>query len=867
MQQPAIAAHASQAIGQLMPEDRTGQVAGRYRFLNLIGEGGMGEVYRAEDTELSRPVAIKLIRSALKTKEILRRFDNERQILAQLNHDHIARLFDAGTTDDGVPFLVMEYVAGQPIDDYCRRQTIHLDERLNLFRNVCAAVQYAHQHLIVHRDLKPSNVLVTNEGKVKLLDFGIAKLLDAATETDATATLWRVMTPEYASPEQVKGAPVTTATDVYALGVMLYELLTDALPYRISKRTTDEIIKAICEQEPPKPSQAVADLGLWNADSNADDPSQVNRQSTIWNPKLLKGDLDNIILKALRKEPARRYQSVAEFSDDIRRYLHGLPVSARTDTFGYRAAKFIKRNRLAVVAAAALVLVLLAGGVTTAWEAHKARVEKAIADERFSEVRQIAHQVMFDYHDAIATLPGSTPVRERMVKDSLTYLDKLSEQVGGDRGLRREIGSAYFKIGDVQGRPFHANLGDSAGAMESYRKSLLIRQELAALDPHNVELSTELAASYERIGQLNTAMGKPSVALEDLRKAQAIYQDLLRSDPTNRPIRGELGLINMAMGIAVGFSATNSLGDTKAAIDYQQKGIAILEPLVAEEPGNLTYREYLAGVHDFLASLAGDSGNLPESLNNYRQALAIDESMIRDFPADNYVERERAVDLSNVCNVMRNMGDYAGSLENCRDALAIFEKMATADPSDANIAKDLAIMHQNLGVTLTRIKNYVQASEHYRTSVRILEDLAAKNAADAELQMRKAWAYYRLSDVQTLSGEIEHAIENAEHAQSILEPLTSANPNNSTAAKYLAVVYSQSGKCYASQATAHNISHSQRTDYWHEARDWYQKSLAIWQELKSKGKLSGVDEKKPDEVTDEIQKCDEVLTKLPARSH
>ena len=865
MRQPALEQQARETATQLPHEDRAGQIAGRYRFLKLIGEGGMGEVYRAEDTALARPVAIKLIRSVLKTKEILRRFDNERQILAQLNHDHIARLFDVGTTADGVPFLVMEYVDGRPIDNYCRDQAIGLRERLKLFRSVCSAVQYAHQNLIVHRDLKPGNVLITNEGHAKLLDFGIAKLLDASTETAATATIFRVMTPDYASPEQVKGDPVTTATDVYALGVMLYELLTGALPYKISKRTTDEIIKAICEQEPLKPSSRIADGGMRKAGSEASETgSAANLQCAIRNPKSLQGDLDNIVLKALRKGPARRYQSAADFSEDIRRFIDNEPVSARQDTFGYRTSKFIQRNKVSATAAAAAILMLILGGMATAWQAHRARVQRSIAEERFNEVRQLAHAVMFDYHDAIATLPGSTKVRERMVKDSLNYLDKLEQQAGDDRTLMREIAAAYLRVGDVQGRPYYANLGDTGGALESYRKSLAIRQRLMALEPNNAELREELAMSYERVGRLDTALGQPAAAIENSQQAINIYEELLRTDPANRPVRGELALVNSAMGIAVGFSATNSLGDEKRGMEYQRKAQAILESLVAEEPTNPTYRKYLGGVYLFIASLHIDGGNLAEALNNYRKALAIDQILAHENPADNYTQRELAVDYSNICNVLRNMGDLAGSLENGRQSLAIFEKMAAADSNDANIAEDLAIMHQNIGVTLTKEKDYAGASQHDRTSVRILEELAAKNPTNSELQIRKEWGYYRLSDVQSHSGDIAHAIENAQHARSVFESLVAENGKNSTAVKYLAVVDAQLGRCHMLLASASVTTPTQRLNHWREARDWLQKSLAIYQDMKSRRTLSGADANKPNEVASEITKCDEALKKLSA---
>ncbi len=846
---------------QAEDESIVGRHVGPYRVVEEIGRGGMGAVYlaRRADEQYESLVAVKVIKRGMDTDAVVRRFRNERQILATLAHPNVARLLDGGTTEDGRPYFVMEYVEGRPLTEYCDAKELSVKERLRLFRKVCAAVSYAHRNLVVHRDIKPGNILVTAEGEPKLLDFGIAKLLDADAGESATATLLlRAMTPEYASPEQVRGEPVTTATDVYSLGVLLYELLTGELPYKLKGRTADEITRAICEQEPARPSSRIAGCGLRAADSG-DAKSSSNPQSPIRNPQSLKGDLDNIVLMALHKEPQLRYASVEQFAEDIDLHLEGLPVRARRGTFGYRASKFIRRNKGGVAAAAAILLTLVGGIVLTSWEAHAARAERAKAEERFAEVREMAHAVMFDYHDAIANLPGSTPVRERMVKDSLKYLDKLSQQAGDDRALLREIASAYLKVGDVQGRPYYANLGDTSGASESYRKSLAIWQRLTALEPNDAELRGELAMSYERVGRLNTVLGNPAVAVEDLQKAMALYEELLHADPTNRPLRGELALVNMSMGIAVGFSATNSLGDTRAAMEYQRKAVAILEPLVAEEPTNLTYREYLTGAFNFTASLYVDGGDLAEALDYYRRALSIDQSLARENSTNSYLQREMAVDYSDICNVLRNTGDNAGSLENGRQALAIFERVSAADPDDANIAKDLAIMHQNMGVTLTKLKDYAGASEHYRTSVRILEGLAAKNPADAELQMRKEWGYYRLSDVQSLAGDTAHAIENAQHARSVLEALVAANAKNSTAAKYLAVVYTQLGKCHALLATASGTTPDQRVNRWREAREFYQKSLDIYQDLKSKGTLSAADSGKPDEVAREIARCDKAL--------
>src|SRR5450755_1386887 len=360
----------------LFPDDVeepfVGRQFGAYQLIREIGRGGLGAVYLAAraDDEYRKEVAIKVIRRGLDTDDIIRRFRNERQILAQLDHPNIARLIDGGTTDDGLPYFVMEYVNGEPINVYCDANALPTTERLKLFRKVCAAVTYAHQNLVIHRDLKPSNILVTQEGEPKLLDFGIAKLLITGDELfTQTIPALRVMTPEYASPEQVKGDKIMTTSDVYSLGVLLYELLTGQRPYRLKTRTPEEIARAITEQEPERPSTAASQR-----------PDRNSPQSANRNPKVLRGDLDNIVLMAMRKEPARRYASVGQFSEDIRRHLEGLPVRARKDTVAYRTSKIVNRHRIGVAAAALVLLSLVGGIVATLSEVQTARRERAKAE-------------------------------------------------------------------------------------------------------------------------------------------------------------------------------------------------------------------------------------------------------------------------------------------------------------------------------------------------------------------------------------------------------------------------------------------------------------------------------------------------------
>ena len=348
-----------------------------YELIREIGRGGMGSVYLAErsDGAYRKQVAIKIVHAEKNSSEILERFRRERQILASLDHPNIARLLDGGSTEEGLPYFVMELVDGQPIHRWCDERKLNVGQRLELFRSVCAAVQYAHQRLVVHRDLKPGNILVTADGTVKLLDFGIAKLLDTANKGDlaATITMIQLMTPEYASPEQVKGEAITTLTDVYSLGVVLYELLTGHRPYHLLSAAMHEIARVISEEEPTRPSDIVSTTEEGEEDERGKQPitpeavSEVREGDPNRLRRRLQGDLDSILLTTLRKEPARRYSSVEAFNDDLRRHLDNLPVSAREDSLWYRSNRFARRHPGGVTASFIVALLVAAGLLTATW--------------------------------------------------------------------------------------------------------------------------------------------------------------------------------------------------------------------------------------------------------------------------------------------------------------------------------------------------------------------------------------------------------------------------------------------------------------------------------------------------------------------
>jgi serine/threonine protein kinase len=488
---------------------------GAYRVAREIGRGGMAVVYLAERkaADFQHRVAIKVVHAGMGSAAVMSRFGQERKILASLNHPAIAKLFDGGSTADGRPYFAMELVEGAPIDRYCELEDLPLAERLQLFLKVADAVQYAHRNLVVHRDLKPSNILVTNDGQVKLLDFGIAKLLDPASQEHSLTLLSSLpMTPQCASPEQIRGEPITTATDIYQLGLLLYQLLTGRYPYRVDSNDRGSLSKAICEQEPTRPSTVVS------GDHAVDDPqwhARFERQIV----QRLKGDLDSIVLMALRKEPERRYASVEQFAQDIRAYLDGRPVSARADTLAYRTGKFVRRHRFGLSAAFVLVLTLIVGIAATLHQAQR-------AERRFQEVRQLANTFMFEFHDKIQYLSGATEARGLLVDTALQYLDSLAREAGDDKALLAELAVAYQRVGDVQGDPRGFSLGLTAEAMESYRKSLEIAESLST-EQHDPVILRALATGYFKVGDMLSEGGATGEGIDTLDKSLAHAESLV----------------------------------------------------------------------------------------------------------------------------------------------------------------------------------------------------------------------------------------------------------------------------------------------------------------------------------------------------
>lgn len=835
---------------------RAGQDFEGYKILRLIAEGGMGEVYLAEDNELKRQVAIKLIKGHA-TKDILRHFHSERQILARLKHPNIAQLYEAGASSDGLPFFVMEYVEGKPIDRFADEYDLSVANRLNLFRTVCSAISYAHQNLVIHRDIKPGNILVTESGEPKLLDFGIAKLLRNEGEQDATATVFGAMTPPYASPEQVKGEPITTASDEYSLGVLLYELLTGRRPYKLKRSSAAEITKAICEQQPTKPSSIRRDAEM----ARDGDPEKRHVSSTPHfpvSPSALKGDLDNIILKALRKEPERRYASVEQFSEDIRRHLEGLPVTAHKGSLTYRGGKFIKRNKLAVAAAAVIVLTLAAGIIATTVEARR-------ANRRFNQARQLAHTILFDYHDQIAALPGSTKVRERMVKDALQYLDNLSKDAGNDTSLLRELAAGYERVAAVQGgvaMSGHgtilspANFGDMTGALQSLNKALAIREQLARSRPGDKDIQQELAYCYAAIGFIYLLNGPPDKAVEYMGKGLPIMEASLASDPNDADLQYKLWNMYLGMAKSLGNPAVPNLGDTTGAMEYMKKAAAVGERLRSTYPDNREYLRMQGATFNAFGQMFNGAGMQHEALDSFTKAAAIDRELLQADASNINYQRELAVQLGNVgTSMLQAHEDHTAAVQTLKEALSIYESMLAADPDDAANQRNTAVGHRNLATGM-ETADAAAARANYDKALEMFSKLVAKDPNNADFRRQWAYTYFTLSRFQVKTNDLNGAVESAQRGIKIDESLVESSPTNASARNTLALLYRQLGDSGVALAEAGS------KPQWSAAKDAYQRSLNIYQDMKSKGTLTAADAGKPDELAKEIARCDKALEKF-----
>ena len=722
----------------------TETVIGPYHLLQPIGEGGMGEVWLAEQREpVRRRVALKLLKSGMNTREVIARFESERQALALMDHPAIAKVFDAGATSQGAPYFVMEYVAGVPITAYCDRHTLSTRERLELFIHVCGGVQHAHQKAIIHRDLKPSNILVTEvdgQAAPKIIDFGVAKALGQKLTADTLFTLVGALvgTPEYMSPEQAlsSGEDIDTRTDVYSLGTVLYELLAGSPPLDLRKIALDEFLRKLREEEPPKPSTKIRTQDA----VTSLDVARKRQTEALSLAKQMRGDLDAIALKALEKDRSRRYGSPADLAADIGRYLKNEAVLAVPPSAAYRVRKFARRYRTEVSVGAVALVALFGATVSVAWEARIARQERDLAQRRFNDVRGLARQVIFDLQSQLAALSGTTQLRKDLVAVGINYLDTLAKDGSADQGLQSELATAYLSIGNIQGGSGTQNLGDLPGALESYAKAERLARMLAAREPAGPAkrlLGDVLTAEAYAASNAN----QPAKSAAKAKEALQVARERTRSDPTSEDAQIQLG---------AALQCAASFGGAKDGLPYLVEEASVFEGMLAHHPENLIWLRNAALAHKYIASRLLDSEDRDGAFAHLERAEQLDEACVRAAPNNPTHKMDLAIDMGQWGAYYAGKKDIAKGIQYTQESLAIRRELAAADPKDAWAQDRLAYSLTRLGDMQLNV-SALEALASYREARSIAERLQMESMRKRGLGSSifgMGRAYQELGDVR-----------------------------------------------------------------------------------------------------------------------
>jgi serine/threonine protein kinase/predicted negative regulator of RcsB-dependent stress response len=895
-----------------------GKRIGAYEILEEIAVGGMGAVYRAvrADGQYKQQVALKIVRSELGAEATATRFRNERQILASLDHPNIAKILDGGTTTDGLPYFVMEFIDGLPITDYCDQHKLTIDERLKIFRTVCSAVHYAHQHLVIHRDIKPGNILVTLDGAPKLLDFGIAKILDpsllAENAAATLAGLW-VMTPEYASPEQLRGDAITTATDVYSLGLILYELLAGRPAHHFPSHKPHEIARVILETDPDKPSTAIQRNDEIPEQSNEKAPrnqefvSQLRADTPEKLLQRLSGDLDNIVLKAIRKDARDRYSSVDQFSEDIRRHLEHLPVLARKSTVAYRCRKYILRHKIGVAAAALVLISLLAGIVVTLREARIARANELRAERRFNDVRKLSNSLIFEFHDSIQNLPGATPARKLLLDRALEYLDSLAKESAGDLSLQRELATAYQRIGELQGDPRNANLGETDAAVTSLQKALAICESVAQANPANSDDQLKLASAHRVLSNMLGNTGKPE-AREHVEQVIAISERILKADGTN--VQAQL---ERAAGYAEFAYFQEESGDASGSVQSLRNALAINENFLKGDPADKKLQEKVAVLRVRIGRVLPALGDRDEALQMNRAGLDLFESLATQTDARS--KRRLAVSLVFRGDIQMMNGEFENALKSYQRSLTMLHAMQEGDPQNVLYQLDVAgatgavgrafgslgqrtqavgLLERSLGIyerhfaqdrsykdlpywlgqheiwkgeVLSRDGKASAALESYQKAVKYLEQIP--NLESPNMRCDLAAGHAKVAAAFAALGRPQEASASYQTALRMAEPLESTKSPNVLALYVVADADFGMGELSKAAARDGGNPASERSKYWADSCHYYQKSSQAWRQVPNPSRItpSGFSVAEPEAAAKRLRECEPALAKPAAQDH
>jgi serine/threonine protein kinase len=724
----SLVAHDIEGLVETSSAAESGARLGPHRLVRQLNSGGMGIVYLAvrSDDHYFQIVAIKIIRKGVHSPDLIQRFRAERQILATLSHPNIGTILDGGETKDGRPFIVMEYVEGQPITVACANRGLSVRERIDLFRCVCNAVHYAHQKLVIHRDIKPGNVLVTPQGIVKLIDFGISKTLAPGliqSELPPTEADRRFMTPDYASPEQIQGRDLTTASDIYSLGVLLFELLTGSRPYTLHNLSPAAAERLVCHEECPRPS-AVREL-----------PERTKRE--------LAGDLDRIVLMAMEKDPSRRYRSAQHLEEDLLRFLKGKPVVASEPTAIYMLTKFVKRHKTAFLATCATLLMMATSIVFHSWQSR-------VADRRMRQITALADSAISDLTELELT-PSSSEAQTSVFLNALKHLEQARQTSGDDPGLLLEISKAYTRIGDLEGSPFVANLGKTRAAITSYREAL--RTALAANDQlHTQESATAVVEAHQRLGAIEFFVGDIPGAHEDYRRSLSLATDAWLLEPENPAL---VRLLSMSYA-RLGDLQLDNLETNEALASFREA----FDIFGTEANGEADHDLWLMKLYIRMGGALLEHGDSPQAVRNLQKSIAVAESMAQKSPSasqanDNLLEVYIDIIGPLVGTDALNVGDSAQAEIYARKALAIAEPLGSRDSKNIRARADLTFAYESMGDSL-RLTRPDMAGQWYRKSIALTKEIAAAYPVGSEA---RHWIASRDEELAAVLGAKKHALE------------------------------------------------------------------------------------------------------------
>jgi eukaryotic-like serine/threonine-protein kinase len=730
----------------------TRRCIGPYELDRLLGRGGMGAVYLAHraDGQFRQQLAIKLIDLPLATDLYRKQFRSERQILARLAHPFIARLLDGGVSEEGELYLAMEYIDGISIVRYCEQNHLRLRDRLSLFKDVCGAVQYAHQNLVIHRDLKPDNILVAADGKPRLLDFGTAKLLTELPE-EATSELTlqglQSYTPQYASPEQVLGRPISTASDIYSLGVLLFHLSAGTPPYVLKNFNTEEMLRVICTEQPPSASSVAI---------SADPPD---------------ADLDSIIAKALRKEPEERYSTAEQFANDIQAWLDGRPVAARRGTLRYLAGKFATRNKFALAGAALLFAAVICGVGGVLWQSRTANLERIRAETNAQEMRELSNAFLSEINEAVRDLPGSTPVRRLMVQRVLEHLDRMPQDAGEDRSNRLYLANAYIHLGIIQGDPYEQNIGDSKGALLSLDKALTLTRSLRSVYPADQHVLDTLALALTTRSSVLYGIGKPQEAIAAVNEAIPLLEAKIDSPNASPSQIDDAAVAYHLLADELGEPGTPSIGDYPDALKMYRKSYALYERALAIDPNYVDARREIATNHLSVGTILILTDPI-RAKDEFRKSLSLWNAIPNKDKSSNESKRTILYDTIKLAYSLTEMRDYISAVSTFEEARQSVESSAAADLKDSRAQGDLggilggeadayidmADLLLNPQGAKDRQTNIKRAEYLLRSSIAITARLVAVDPENQD------WTAF-LANKQVLLGTLEQSTKDSKTSQ------------------------------------------------------------------------------------------------------